>query len=391
MIHIYEKQMCTGCYACVQRCPVSCITMQEDSEGFLYPVVDETLCVKCGLCDKVCPVRCQTEPAKPLYVYAAKNKDEDVRRISSSGGIFFLLAKEVLSDNGVVFGARFNEEWEVIHDYTETLDGLSAFCGSKYVQSRIEDNYIKAESFLKSGRRVLFSGTPCQIAGLNLYLGKKYNDLLTIDVICHGIPSGVVWRKYLTELFQSKGKNIKDICYIDFRDKSTGWENYSITFRNENELLFTEPARKNIFMQGFLADLYLRPSCYACPTKSLKSGSDVTLGDFWGVQNVFTEYDDDKGVSAVIVKSEKGRIMLEKCCRDILKKTTYNVVLMRNRSIEKSASLSVKRELFFDGLRMECVIPLIKRFTRLSWHLRLKKTIKRICKFALRQIGILHR
>lgn len=391
MIHIYDKQMCAGCYACVQRCPVSCITMQQDSEGFPYPVVDETLCIKCGLCDKVCPVLRQAEPIKPLYVYAAKNKDEEVRRKSSSGGIFFLLAREVLMDNGVVFGARFNEGWEVVHDYTETLDGLSAFCGSKYVQSRIEDNYIKAERFLKKGRRVLFSGTPCQIAGLNLYLGKKYNHLLTIDVVCHGTPSVVVWRKYLMELFQSKGKNINDICYIDFRDKSTGWKNYSITFRGENEILFTEPARKNIFMQGFLANLYLRPSCHVCPTKSFKSGSDVTLGDFWGVQNVFTGYDDDKGVSAVMVKTEKGRIMLEKCCRDILKETNYNVVLARNLSIEKSASTSEKRQLFFVGLREESVIPLIKHFTRLSWHIRLKKVVKRICKFTLRQVGIFHR
>ena len=193
------------------------------------------------------------------------------------------------------------------------------------------------------------------------------------------------------ELFQSKGKNINDICYIDFRDKSTGWKNYSITFRGENEILFTEPARKNIFMQGFLANLYLRPSCHVCPTKSFKSGSDVTLGDFWGVQNVFTGYDDDKGVSAVMVKTEKGRIMLEKCCRDILKETNYNVVLARKLSIEKSASTSEKRQLFFVALREESVIPLIKHFTRLSWHIRLKKVVKRICKFTLRQVGIFHR
>lgn len=390
MIHIYDKQMCVGCYACVQRCPVSCIAMEVDSEGFFYPVVDEMVCIKCGLCDKVCPVLSQAEPIKPLYVYAAKSKDEEIRHKSSSGGIFSLLAREVLLNNGIVFGARFNKEWEVVHDYTETLDGLSAFYGSKYVQSRIEDNYIKVERFLKGGRQVLFSGTPCQIAGLNLYLGRKYDHLLTIDVVCHGTPSVLVWRKYLRELLQSKGKHIEDVCDINFRDKSTGWKNYSITFRGGGEILFTELARKNVFMRGFLANLYLRPSCYACPAKSFKSGSDITLGDFWGVGTVFSQYDDNKGVSAVMVKTEKGRVMLEKCCWDILKETDYNVVLTHNLSIERPASISEKRQLFFARLGGEYVISLIDRFTRLSWHIRLKRTFKRICKFVLRQIGIFH-
>ena len=199
MIEIKDKKDCCGCSACVQRCPKQCITLKEDNEGFLYPIVDKKTCIDCGLCEKVCPILHQGEPQKPLKVYAAKNLNEEIRRQSSSGGIFTLLAEQVIQEGGVVFGARFDENWEVKHDYTETIEGLAVFRGSKYVQSRIEDNYKKAEEFLKQGRKVLFSGTPCQIAGLKRFLRKEYEELLTVDFVCHGVPSPGVWRKYLKE------------------------------------------------------------------------------------------------------------------------------------------------------------------------------------------------
>lgn len=192
MIEIKDKKDCCGCSACVQKCPKQCISLKEDNEGFLYPEVDKSMCINCGLCEKVCPVLHQGESRKPLKVYAAKNQDEEIRRQSSSGGIFTLLAEKTIQDGGVVFGARFDEHWEVKHDYTETIEGLAAFRGSKYVQSRMEDNYRKAEMFLKQGRKVLFSGTPCQVAGLKRFLRKYYGNLLTIDMVCHGVPSPLV-------------------------------------------------------------------------------------------------------------------------------------------------------------------------------------------------------
>ena len=208
MIEIKEKAFCCGCNACVQRCPKQCISMHEDEEGFLYPRVDKTICIECGLCEKVCPVINQNEPRKPLKVYAAYNKDEKIRRESSSGGVFTAIAEQVIDEGGIVFGACFDENWEVKHDYTETKEGLKAFRGSKYVQSRIKDNYQKAEHYLKEGRKVLFSGTPCQIAGLKKYLCKEYENLLTVDFICHGVPSPKVWRMYLNETIARQcGKN----------------------------------------------------------------------------------------------------------------------------------------------------------------------------------------
>ena len=206
MLQIKEKKDCCGCEACVQRCPQQCIAVREDSEGFLYPVVDEGRCTDCGLCERVCPGLQPGEPREPLKVYAAKNPDEKVRIQSSSGGIFSLLAEQVIRAGGVVFGARFDGRWEVVHDYTEAMEGLEAFRGSKYVQSRTGETYRLAETFLRAGRKVLFCGTPCQIAGLKLFLRKEYENLLTVDFICHGVPSPGIWRKYLQEIAARRKK-----------------------------------------------------------------------------------------------------------------------------------------------------------------------------------------
>lgn len=199
MIKLEKKSDCCGCAACVQRCPKQCISMQEDEEGFLYPAVDKESCIDCGLCEKVCPILSPSSPHLPHYIYAAKSKDEHIRKHSSSGGVFTLLAEQTINAGGVVFGARFDEKWDVVHDYSETLEGLSAFRGSKYVQSSIDQSYKQVESFLRGGRLVLFSGTPCQIAGLKRFLRKDYENLTTVDFICHGVPSPKVWRMYLKE------------------------------------------------------------------------------------------------------------------------------------------------------------------------------------------------
>ena len=236
MIHITEKFYCCGCMACVSVCPKQCIKMIEDEEGFLYPEIDASRCIDCKLCEKVCPELCQKEERSPLSVYAAKNKNEQIRLASSSGGIFTLLAEKVIDEDGVVFGARFNEKWDIVHDYKETKEGLVAFRGSKYVQSYMGDCYQKVKSFLQQGREVMFTGTPCQIAGLKNYLRKDYDNLLTVDVVCHGVPSPKVWRIYLDEIARKGGKNTvlshpicgkAEIKSIDFRSKSTGWKKFS--------------------------------------------------------------------------------------------------------------------------------------------------------------------
>ena len=390
MIEIKEKAECCGCGACAQRCPKSCISMQESEDGFLYPVVNKEICIDCGWCEKVCPVLNQGNERKPLGVYAAKNKDEKIRIQSSSGGIFTLLAEQIIRENGVVFGARFNENWEVVHDYTENMAGLEPFRGSKYVQSKIGDTFKQTEYFLKAGRKVLFSGTPCQVAGLKLFLKKDYRNLLTVDFICHGVPSPMIWRMYLKGLVarQGDGKNsvlshssspilnsIRDISHIEFRNKDLGWKKYSFALTLsvpyghgvKNTVLLSEPYKQNIFMKGFLSDLYLRPSCYTCPVRRFKSGSDITLGDFWGIQNVLPMFDDDKGISAFMINRaleleiEDQIELQEVSLKDVIKS---NVSLIND---EADVARKSKFEKYFKVADLEtaiskaCILPVKTR------------------------------
>lgn len=421
MIDIRDKKDCTGCNACVQRCPKSCIEMLEDEQGFLYPQVDLSRCIECDVCEKVCPVINQTEPRQPIAVYAAKNLDEKVRMSSSSGGVFFALAKKIIEEGGVVFGARFDERWEVVHDYAETLDGVKAFQGSKYVQSRIGDCFKRAEEFLKAGRRVMFTGTPCQLAGLRLYLRKDYGEqLLKVDVVCHGVPSPLVWRDYLSYITRPKGasdgkntvslsfkENMPAIADISFRDKRLGWQKFgfrlsSIARKGDQNSVsgsdtvkeFYEPMEINLYMQIFLKDLDLRPSCYACPVKKGKSQSDITLADYWGVRNVHPDFYDDKGVSLVLINSTSSRDDV-KMMNDInLRETSYTLAVSGNSSIEKSVSEPMAYKGYWkawsesgvdggisiiESLRPPFAHRLIRRLLNLMPN-SIKQTLKRILK-----------
>lgn len=354
MITITDKSHCCGCSACVQRCPKQCITMAEDEEGFLYPQVDTSKCVDCHLCEKVCPVINQDEARTPLEVYAAKNSDDDIRLKSSSGGIFTLLAEQTIKDGGVVFGACWDKDWNVKHDYIDNISDLQRFRSSKYLQSVIGDSYLKAEQFLKTGRKVMFTGTPCQIAGFKHFLRKEYHNLLAVEVICHSVPSPGVWQQYLTTRLHTLKWNKSDIRNISFRDKKTGWKTYSFVVENKEGNSFAEFSNKNAFMRGFLADLYTRPSCHACPAKQLRSGSDLTLGDFWGIESLMPEIDDDKGVSAIIVNSDKGKQVLHNINVELYE-VSYNKLTTRNPTLVKSFPIAPKRTEFFkeDGSTFE--------------------------------------
>ena len=395
MIQLKDKSACCGCSACATACPKQCISMREDEEGFLYPSIDKSVCIDCGLCEKVCPVIHQSEARRPQKVYAAINPDEAIRLQSSSGGIFSMLARQIIEEGGVVFGAKFNERWEVVHDYCDTLEGLAVFRGSKYVQSAMGTCYRQVHSFLQDGRKVLFSGTPCQVAGLHRYLRKDYDNLLTVDIVCHGVPSPLVWRKYV-EALQSRpkgvaGKNtvlssslnvIPVITGIEFRNKLNGWKKYGFVVRGhadgqeacknsvftsgiEQSILIQESHEENLFMRGFLRDIYLRPSCYACPAKSGKSHSDITLADYWGVEHQHPEMDDDKGTSLVLLNTEKGCHSFYDLNTTILE-STYRQALSGNPSIEKSVTQPSLRNFFY------------KNFQQGEFAAAIQKTLKKI-------------
>lgn len=345
---------CCGCEACRSVCPKDCISMKADKEGFVYPHVDLSQCIDCKLCEKVCPVLHPASSTKVPLVYAGINNDTNIRLQSSSGGIFTLIAEQVLQKNGVVFGACFDEQWNVVYRYTETREGLSHFRGSKYVQSHIGDSFLQAKRFLDEGREVLFSGTPCQIAGLKNFLRKPYQNLLTVDVVCHGVPSPKVWQKYLHESVCKvyhirRGSSpilVDKIENISFRSKEKGWKRYHVRIEYQNGKDDSMPAAKNIYIQAFLSDLSLRPSCYACSAKLHHVQSDITLADFWGIDQLHPEIDDDKGCGLILVHNVHALSLLKSLdCQ--LQEQKLDDVITFNPSIIHSVKEPVNRKFFY--------------------------------------------
>lgn len=279
MICINEKKDCCGCSSCKNICPNDAINMVGDRNGFLFPIVDKEKCIKCGKCLKVCPILNNNNefPQNIKEVYAMYNKDEVTRLQSSSGGIFSLLAEWILDKNGIVFGAKFNEKFDVIHDFVDKKENLKLLRGSKYVQSDIRDSFRVAKKFLEEDKYVLFSGTPCQIEGLKQYLEKEYDRLYTQDIICHGVPSPNVWREYLK---YRKNKDLENPLYINFRNKDNGWNSFSMQFQYLNGE-YKKKHTDDLFMRAFLRNASLRDSCYYCKFKKENKCADITLADFW--------------------------------------------------------------------------------------------------------------
>lgn len=351
MIEIKNKKDCCGCGSCAQVCPVNCIIMIEDREGFLYPKVEKEKCVDCNLCIKGCPIQSiysnLDNKVKPI-AYAAFVKEDEIRLSSSSGGIFSVLVHIILRENGVVFGAAFDSNMSVHHIAIEDENELYKLQGSKYIQSRIDDTFQEVSYFLKRGRKVLYSGTACQIAGLKRYLGRDYNNLYTVDVLCHGVPSPKVWRKYLVSKEQLAGSQVKKVY---FRKKQTGWKTFSIELQFNNSKKYEQVFYKDVYMLMFLKNICLRPSCYNCKFKSLSRLSDITLGDFWGIENIAPEMDNNKGTSIVLIQSDKGKRLFHDISNSIeIKSIDAKTALPDTFDSMRSVQPHVKRNDFFDQL-----------------------------------------
>lgn len=370
MINVINKENCTGCHACSNICPKNCIKMEYDEEGFKYPNVNVCDCINCNLCERICPILHEKKIKNNPKAFGCYNKDESVRSKSSSGGVFTLIAERVIENNGVVFGATFNKEFNVIHDYTENIEEIFRFRGSKYVQSDIGRTYYIVKQFLDKDRYVLFSGTPCQISGLKRYLQKEYENLICLDLVCHGVPSSKAWNKYKDTI--SKGKEIKN---INFRDKRFGWKSYSMRmkFMDNTETLIR--GKDDSFIKGFIANIYLRPSCYNCKFKSINRESDITLADFWGVNNLLEEIDDDKGISLIFVNSKKGSNMFESIIKNIdkIEVDIYEAIKYNKSAIEPSYYNS-RRKYFYKNIDRIEFNRLIQR--SLDDELKIKIKIK---------------
>ena len=326
--------------------------MTTDNEGFKYPAINTDLCINCDLCEKVCPVinhniKPQMRPIKSLIV---RHRDEEVVRTSSSGGSVTAFCEEIVKDNGVVFGCAFDENFDVIHKSAETLNELSAFKGSKYVQSDLGDTYKNVAKQLDNDRKVLFIGTPCQVDGLNSYLRKPYENLFTIDFVCHGVPSPLVWEKYRQAM---KRKYKSEIVYANFREKTYGYHSASLTLKYANGKKSAENTKTDYLMKSFFDDICSRPSCYDCKFKTAKRSSDLTVFDCWNISRYVPKLsDDDKGLTAVFVQSEKGNQLLNKVKDSFICYSADTELLLKTDGYmaEKSVTAHEKRSEYFEML-----------------------------------------
>lgn len=363
---------CTGCHSCYNSCPTLAIHMVNNNEGFLVPSINESKCIQCGKCIISCPVIYNP----PAYtgedkVYAAYCVDEKQHIQSASGGIFATIAKYVLEKNGYVVGAAFDSKMHLHHMIINNVNDLEKLIGTKYVQSEIGDIYKNIYSLLNEGHTVLFSGTPCQIAGLKLFLNKDYNNLYCIDLICHGVPSPFVWDVYLKELSPDD-----KIVTMTFRDKSRNNTGWPLVFTCRSGKIISENYNENKYINGFINNYYLRLSCYRCKFKGLKRCSDITIGDYWGLEKYINNFNSSFGVSAMIIHSKKGL----KVFNDISQKIKYvrmdeKTVVSDNLCLVESVPYNNKRKLFFKYYNKKGVIKTIDKLSKKSLYEKFVYTI----------------
>lgn len=357
MLEISDKRKCCGCAACKQICPKQCISMTQDDEGFFYPSVDKSKCIDCKLCEKTCPILNPYTKISPIKVLAFKHERDEIRMTSSSGGAFSAIAEYILQKGGVVFGAKFNDDWQVCLSFVDKVEDLSVLKGSKYVQAQVGNAYVDCKRFLKKGRLVFFTGTPCQIAGLKHYLNRKYENLLTGEIICHGVPSPLVWDSFL----KSFTHDLHKIKYVNFRSKNVdGSYNYVIRGKYD---YYNDLASKSIYSKGFILNYFLRPSCYFCKSKECRSHADITMGDCWGIEDYNMDFYDKKGVSVVCFYSDKVLNFLS----FIIKNSNpipYEILTKHNSAYCKSVLTPINRTFFwkkFKLLGVNSIILTIKR------------------------------
>ncbi len=401
MISVYDRDTeCCGCEACRQICPKQCITMLPDDKGFIYPKINQSACIDCKLCQSVCPLHSTVEaqPNDNCYIYL--NNDEKYRLQCASSGAFESLCKSFAGSNKevVVFGCEMSDDFQVMHSYCLNYKGIDRFKKSKYLQSKIGDSFIHAKRFLQEGKFVIFSGVPCQVYGLKKFLRKNYDNLLLIDLLCHGIPSQKVFNSYIRSLQFAYGKKV--IKY-NFRHKEIymgKWQNLSVkaTFSNGKDVSLN--CSEDLYMVGFLSGLFNRDCCYECKFASTSRCSDLTIGDFWGISEYNPEYDESKtnGTSLIIASTEKGRMVLKNLDDGSIEEVPLSLAIPFNGQLTAPQKIHDKRNLFFSNLKgplgfiraMSACFPeeysirslLLKRLYAQSWYKKLSTITQQLFK-----------
>lgn len=392
MDNICKEESCTGCGLCSQICPANCIEMKENKEGFLRPVIDKEKCKKCNLCKKKCPANNEIINNSNKLVYASYTKDKEILIKSSSGGIFYELAKNVINNNGVVFGTIYAKDMSVKHEMADNLEDLNKLLGSKYVQSDTNDTYKKVKQQLKLGKKVLFAGTPCQVYALKSYIGKDDNNLITVDFICTGVPSRTIYKDYLKSLkFTPKS--------VSFRDKKNGWKHFGMKVIGEKKKMY-ELRYFNRYIQAMYNHLSIMKSCYNCKFKELRSGSDIKLGDFWGIESLNIGLESVNGVSILMLNSDKANNIFNEIKDNLIyKQVSLDDIYNTNISYFKCVSNDKRDEFFKEYMTQNNIndkIKILDKYTKKSAKNitnikinvgkdKLKYIIKKLCNLKIRR------
>lgn len=383
MIEIEDKEKCCGCTACASACPVGCISMEADEEGFLYPRIDVSSCIGCNRCEKVCPIANPVSEAKrPQVGYVVQSDCTEILSESTSGGAFSIIAESVLDKDGAVFGVGFDRNGFPCHKCAHNKTELSEFRGSKYVQSDLADTFLQVRDALKDGVPVLFSGTPCQVEGLLSYLGSHPENLICVDVVCHAVPSPLVWRRYL-ELVGKPG-------FARFRDKVPyGYQYSQISFSDlSGDRFLSEGVESNPFLRSFFQHLSIRPSCFACAFRKRYRRSDFTLWDCWDASSYSPAFDSDLGATKVLCHSDKakeiGRISFSSV--GVACDVNPDLLVAGEKEMVESPEYPVRRdEFFYDCANIADPEVLFKKWFPISGRIVAERTVRRV----LSRLGML--
>ena len=378
-----KRDMCVGCSACDNICPSGALSMQPDRAGFLYPQLEEKKCISCGRCLAVCPalhhwdfVSCERLPEPSAQ--AAWSKDREIRMESTSGGVFSEVAKTFFQMGGYVVGARYDGAFLVEHYVGESVEDISLLRQSKYIQSDKKDVFQKIRALLKEGKAVLFVGAPCEVAGLYGFLGKMYDNLYTMDFICLGANAPRIYVRFLEMIEEVHGSKVSRVW---FKNKTYGWHRFSTCVELQNGSSYLRDRDHDYFMRGYIgkSKLYIRPVCSHCRYKEIPRIGDMTLGDFWGIELLRPELDEDKGTSAVMLNSEKGKKLFERASEALHRADmTWRDIAAGNPALLNSVPVDPRQEQFFDDLERMRFDQLIERYAPMSWRRKIKDLFRHI-------------
>lgn len=364
MINIIRNEECSGCTACMNSCPVGCIQMQEDSEGFCYPTIDKEKCIECRKCENVCPVKHTPDINIDPQAYLIRTKDKKILSECTSGGFLTTIAKDIVLSGGTAYGAVYDDSFRVVHERIDQLGAVDKLSGSKYVQSNLGDIFIKVRDDINKGGQVVFCGTPCQVAGLKKYLGREYDNLLLVDLVCHGVPSPKLWRKYLDHIEEKNGKPE----YVNFRSKRLGYHVSVMEERFVGGRKQFGSARTNLMSKCYFKNVADRPICYECPFKMVSRCSDFTIFDGWHADKYVQGLkDDDRGYTIVIAQSDKAK-------EKILRSDLFNCYsICMDDAIALDGSMAIKsvirpasRDVFYSLLNTGGIVETVNKLFPIS-------------------------